>query len=566
MWSFAVGLFLALATPGSLQLTAVYGLVCSVSVIAFGAAIGNWIDRSPRLKAAQIALCVQNTAVAVCCVLLIMSMISKQRADDDVSKQPAIDDVSKHLAIDDVSKQSANDDISKQSDNDDAIKQLAKDDVSEQLGIYDVSEQMGIDDVSKQPANNDVSKQPGNDDVSKGSTYGDVSKQSTNDNVSRQSADNDIIKHFVNDGVGKQSTNADIGDINADSNAVADSTVTESVITGSNAASWKHISLQAGVILSADIAALASLASKIAMEKDWIVVLSAGDSNQLAWMNSVFRSVDLVTLILSPLLVGQLITFISGRMTAMFIAAWNVVSMLIECFLLRSIYHSVPQLSEPKSVSRRYLEGTSGPGAWRSFFRSNYCLAGLALASLFLTVLGFDSVTIGYGHFQRLSASVLSGLMAAGALIGVAGSLCYTVLRKQAGIRITGLLGFILAVICQLACLASLVLPGSSFEPFVDSSGSFISVSVLFAGIVSARFGLWISDLSVTQLLQETVSADVRGAVSGVQGSLNMTLDTVKFALLLLLPRPRQFGWLVICSVLSWALGFATPALRVIAS
>lgn len=50
MWSFGVGLFLINISPGSLQLTAAYGLSIGLSVLLFGALVGDIVDASPRLK------------------------------------------------------------------------------------------------------------------------------------------------------------------------------------------------------------------------------------------------------------------------------------------------------------------------------------------------------------------------------------------------------------------------------------------------------------------------------------------------------------------------------------
>ena len=71
IWSFAVGIFMNKLAPESLRLVAIYGFVISVSVIVFGAAIGNWIDRNKRLRAAKVFLSVQNISVAVACVILV---------------------------------------------------------------------------------------------------------------------------------------------------------------------------------------------------------------------------------------------------------------------------------------------------------------------------------------------------------------------------------------------------------------------------------------------------------------------------------------------------------------
>ena len=67
--------------------------------------------------------------------------------------------------------------------------------------------------------------------------------------------------------------------------------------------------------------------------------------------------------------------------------------------------------------------------------------------------------------------------------------------------------------------------------------------------------GLWVSDLSVTQLLQERVPEARRGVISGVQSSLNMAMNTAKCLLVICVPRARHFGVLAILSFLFWAFG-----------
>lgn len=50
MWSFAVGLFLIEISPESLRLTATYGLTSDVMLFLMGAIIGDWVDKTERLK------------------------------------------------------------------------------------------------------------------------------------------------------------------------------------------------------------------------------------------------------------------------------------------------------------------------------------------------------------------------------------------------------------------------------------------------------------------------------------------------------------------------------------
>merc|ERR1712037_856535 len=73
---------------------------------------------------------------------------------------------------------------------------------------------------------------------------------------------------------------------------------------------------------------------------------------------------------------------------------------------------------------------------------------------------------------------------------------------------------------------------------------------------MGARFGLWVVDLTVNQLLQEKVEEEVRGVVNGVQESLNNTLDLAKCILVIMLPAEETFGLLIIASFTSVSLGW----------
>ncbi len=142
----------------------------------------------------------------------------------------------------------------------------------------------------------------------------------------------------------------------------------------------------------------------------------------------------------------------------------------------------------------------------------------------------------------------------------------------------TGLLGMFLQVSCSSLSIVSVFLPGS---PFMQADGddqqsgkSLLSAGVLLFGITAARFGLWITDLTVTQVIQERVENERRGmdgghaiprfskgkrvptfdlsravgVFSGVQSALNKSLDLLKCVLVILLPHPSQFGFLIFLS------------------
>merc|ERR1712073_222648 len=79
-------------------------------------------------------------------------------------------------------------------------------------------------------------------------------------------------------------------------------------------------------IILASIARLSSSGVNIIIQKDWIVVIAENDTDRLAKMNSILRTIELTTYMLAPAAAGQLFTYLGFVLTGVFIAAWNVVS------------------------------------------------------------------------------------------------------------------------------------------------------------------------------------------------------------------------------------------------
>ena len=53
MWQFAVGIYFISLNSTNLQGVAANGTLTCLAIILFGAAIGDWIDRSPRFPSKQ---------------------------------------------------------------------------------------------------------------------------------------------------------------------------------------------------------------------------------------------------------------------------------------------------------------------------------------------------------------------------------------------------------------------------------------------------------------------------------------------------------------------------------
>ncbi|KAL3832525.1 hypothetical protein ACJMK2_024160 [Sinanodonta woodiana] len=567
MWAFGVGLFMVEIAPESLRLTAIYGFATGIAILFAGALLGDWIDKTPRLRAARTALIIQNTSVILCALVVYVVIWFK----------PVIQ------------------------------------------------------------------------------------------------------------------------------------------------VQWPNETLlwlcYAGIILIAISANLASVASKISVQKDWIVEICGRDKNLLADMSATLRLIDQTTLILAPIATGQIMTFGSLGIGALFIAGWNVFSVFIEYFLLWKVYKLVPALKskkyrkkaekemeeikpvaeeikpvaeeikpvaeeikvdaekdpqetndDDKGEKSQNVEETSlmtvekpkkeeesksqiskdAPNekepqgcsrfcrkmfssfitlyrGWRTYMKYNVALAGLALACLYMTVLGFDNITVGYSYSQGINESIISILMASGALFGITGTLIFPRIRRKLGLERTGLFGLGAQIFSLCFCVASVFAPGSPFDPFyfqrppksvsacnqtvpgsnvtnsitlnvtsspvyllsqtssslpagdlgvtnnngieVQSSllcpaetRSYISISLLLGGIIAARCGLWMADLTISQLFLENVKETERGIVNGVQGSLNKLMDMLKYALVIGVPQPELFGFLIILSFLFICTGWCLYA------
>ena len=66
-----------------------------------------------------------------------------------------------------------------------------------------------------------------------------------------------------------------------------------------------------------------------------------------------------------------------------------------------------------------------------------------------------------------------------------------------------------------------------------------------------SRFGLWLSDLVIHQIIQENVEEKQRGIIGGAQNSFNTIFDLIKYCLVIGLSDVTQYGFLVILSVIA---------------
>ena len=119
---------------------------------------------------------------------------------------------------------------------------------------------------------------------------------------------------------------------------------------------------------------------------------------------------------------------------------------------------------------------------------------------------------------------------------GLAGTFVYRFMSKRMSVVDTGMWSLLFQFVCLSLSYASL---------FMDDFSAGVSLAMLIAGVCASRVGLWVFDISVTQLMQLHIPEDVRGLVGGVQQSINAFFGMLSFALGLFIPNPKDFHYYV---------------------
>uniref|UniRef100_A0A915Q4D4 Solute carrier family 40 member n=1 Tax=Setaria digitata TaxID=48799 RepID=A0A915Q4D4_9BILA len=289
---------------------------------------------------------------------------------------------------------------------------------------------------------------------------------------------------------------------------------------------------------------------KMAFTKDWIVVMAEKDESSLSAANAWMKTIDLSSSVISPFTAGYIINSISYRFACMIFVLWNLLSVFIEGYIIIKVYSAVPELAirepSPREKEAKIKCCTKCPyfiqqiGKWLALFyiyyQQNVFTAAFGLTLLYMTVLGFDGIAISYAKSEGLSALWLGILRSVGAAFGIIGAFLYSVIETRSSARKSGLIGMI---IWWQQMQDSFTFIRNKNESEIDShsiewstwtSGghSIISAFTMLIGIAVARLGLYMADLSISQIMQETVLEGERNTVFGVQDSIAQFFSVLK--------------------------------------
>ena len=343
------------------------------------------------------------------------------------------------------------------------------------------------------------------------------------------------------------------------------------------------------------VSTLSSSASKMIIERDWVVVLSRNDSDLLSTINANMRRIDQVCVLLAPIVAGAFMSGLNTTWAAVLIAVWNIISFFVEYTLLRVVYSRVPELASKKVPGLEAAESSKEEAAesseeeaaqtsnncltavkngilsyfgnFKIFMSQEVALLGVCLSLVYLTVLGFSSVTVGYLRLNNVNDLFIAIAMAVGAVFGVLGTLCYTPFIKRFGVSACGAFGAVCLALSYGICFGSIGFPRSEFNsvkapqiidgkcddktknPLSEISGPINAHTIMIlVGITTIRFGLWIFDLAISQLFQMSVPEPQRNTVGGIQSSLNGFFDCFYIILTVIMSDPSQFHILIAIS------------------
>ncbi|KAF9429877.1 hypothetical protein BGZ94_009139 [Podila epigama] len=276
---------------------------------------------------------------------------------------------------------------------------------------------------------------------------------------------------------------------------------------------------------------LSFIGNSIAIEKDWVAVITDGHLEQLL---PTMRRIDLVCKTLSPIFIGYLLSA-SSLVITLVICTWTCVSTVVEYNLISQLHRNVPALSVRSSHNSTSLatgeEEASVPVTIREYVKHRTFLATLALGMLYMNSLSFGGPMTGYLVYIGYSSGLVGIMKAVSGIVGVAGTYLMPLLAKRFGNVRTGLWS-----IWQLALTLSLVVVA------LTNRLDYMATSILlFGGMAASRLGLWMFDIAENLILQEYTAPMHITSIAGWQYSLCNFFDLLQFVLTIVVSDPAQF-------------------------
>ncbi|CBX97802.1 hypothetical protein IAQ61_001007 [Plenodomus lingam] len=302
---------------------------------------------------------------------------------------------------------------------------------------------------------------------------------------------------------------------------------------------------------------LAFVANTVAVERDWIIVVSDSLGIDRQELNSAMRRIDLVCKLIAPVGIGLLDGY-STRVAIWVVFGQNALSVLIEYFAIAQVYTAVPELqrakqqetgcrshsetpTEDQNVSALPKHHTTSLSPYLTYIQNPAFLASFSLSLLYLTVLSFSGQMTTYLLTLGYTSTSISLMRLVSVVLEVSATCAAPWLMSRIGAVRSGL-WFINEQVASLALAIGLFSSaGAGSGTDAVTMNTKIAGAVLVAGVCLSRLGLWGFDLSVQFLVQEDAPPSSRGSFSAIEMSLQNLFELLSFATTMVWYRPQDF-------------------------
>lgn len=242
---------------------------------------------------------------------------------------------------------------------------------------------------------------------------------------------------------------------------------------------------------------LCAIGNMIAIERDWVIVISQATNTELSTLNSSMRRIDLVCALVSPMLTSLFTTNLSTRDATLVVLGTSIVSPIFEYYLIYKVYHETPELAQravttSEQVSERHLSSTrSEPSilqSYKIYAKSSIFLPSMALSFLYLTVLSFGAPMVAYLKIEGYSDGMIAAMRSLSVLVGLLATFAAPRVIKRVGLERSGLW----SLWSQALSLIPVAL--TFYRDF--STQPLMKLVYLFGFLSLSRLGLWGYDLT----------------------------------------------------------------------
>jgi iron-regulated transporter 1 len=299
-------------------------------------------------------------------------------------------------------------------------------------------------------------------------------------------------------------------------------------------------------IILACIEKLAYVANTVAVERDWIIVVSDSLKVERQQLNSVMRRIDLICKLIAPVGIGLLDGY-STQIAICVVFAQNALSVGVEYWAIAQVYNAVPELNDQPQHEIHHLNQqesesstpTTPPTTQQSllapyiaYLQNPAFLASFALSLLYLTVLSFASQMTTYLLTLGFTSTHISLMRLVSVLLELSATVAAPYLMSRIGPIRSGL-WFINEQLISIALAIGL------FLMYIEHPR--LAGLTLVSGIALSRLGLWGFDLSVQYLVQDAAPASERGSFSAIEMSVQNIFELLSFATTMVFYRPEDF-------------------------